>query len=285
MRVLVIGCGSIGSRRARLLAEMGHTLFCDDIQPARAGQVAAMCASITARPAMSATMVDEAAYSAADAAFICTPPDTHVPLAMQCLEAGVPVFVEKPLSVSMDGVAELVEAARGTPSMGACNMRWACGLAGPRESRWRSARFVTSKPLSDWRPGAAQAYRHTGIVLEMAWHDIDLAYLVGGPFQQVQTMGNADAVTVMLEHRSGIMSVVYAAWGEDAETMRYMSVAGDGEPIRIEPDTSDAMYRREMQHFLECVEAGRPTCNPLDSAAHVLEWALRAQGTNMEGAA
>jgi predicted dehydrogenase len=39
---------------------------------------------------------------------ICTPAHTHVPLARAALAAGRHVLIEKPLSTSLDGVAELI---------------------------------------------------------------------------------------------------------------------------------------------------------------------------------
>lgn len=36
-----------------------------------------------------------------DLAHVCTPPGTHVPLAVQCLETGVPVLLEKPPALSL----------------------------------------------------------------------------------------------------------------------------------------------------------------------------------------
>ena len=50
------------------------------------------------------------ALSKFDAAVVCTPAHLHVPMATQILQSGVNVLIEKPLSVSLAGVSELIQA-------------------------------------------------------------------------------------------------------------------------------------------------------------------------------
>ncbi len=47
-----------------------------------------------------------------DAVAICTPPETHFDIARQCLEAGLNVLVEKPLTTRSDEAIELIRVAR-----------------------------------------------------------------------------------------------------------------------------------------------------------------------------
>src|SRR5690606_35574614 len=42
-----------------------------------------------------------------DAAVVCTPAQTHLPIAQACLAKGLSLLIEKPLSISLDGTAEL----------------------------------------------------------------------------------------------------------------------------------------------------------------------------------
>ena len=46
-----------------------------------------------------------------EAVFICTPNDTHAPIAIECLNAGKNVLCEKPASVSLDLVKKMKETA------------------------------------------------------------------------------------------------------------------------------------------------------------------------------
>jgi predicted dehydrogenase len=52
------------------------------------------------------------ANSEIDLIDICLPPNLHVDFALQALEAGKHVFVEKPMALTADGCREMVEAAR-----------------------------------------------------------------------------------------------------------------------------------------------------------------------------
>src|SRR6185437_15799155 len=47
-----------------------------------------------------------------EVAFICNPSGLHVDVALQCVDAGCDIFVEKPLSNSLAGVERLIQLAR-----------------------------------------------------------------------------------------------------------------------------------------------------------------------------
>ena len=108
--VLVIGCGGIGERHLRCFQKTGRA------------RVAACDADAGRRERMAATygvpVVADAneAITSGDvtAVVICTPAHTHVPLARAALAAGRHVLIEKPLSTSLDGVAELITARNRT---------------------------------------------------------------------------------------------------------------------------------------------------------------------------
>lgn len=267
MRCLVIGCGSIGSRRARILQEMGHDVWAYDSEPARVNALYAAGDCTIPSYGPNYWLADGKGY---DAAFVCTPPDTHIRIVRAALLAMIPTFVEKPLSLSMDGIPELIEATKkaGLVTMGACNLRFAYDVPD------LPTQMVATvwKPLSEWRPGA-EAYRANGLVLECAIHELDLVYSLHGPIRAITALGDEDHTCLVVTHESGDESHVYASWQEGKPTIR--NIHGGG--YVYEPDLSDEMYRREMAHFLDCVERGVETCNPLRNAAHVLEWALKAQ--------
>ena len=56
-------------------------------------------------------MEDLIAAKACDAVHVLTPPDTHRALAIQCLEGGLDVLVEKPVALSAAETREIAEAA------------------------------------------------------------------------------------------------------------------------------------------------------------------------------
>jgi predicted dehydrogenase len=55
---------------------------------------------------------EAAAEGGVDAVYVATPPSEHVAHALLCLDAGIPVLVEKPFATSAAGAAQIAEAAR-----------------------------------------------------------------------------------------------------------------------------------------------------------------------------
>ena len=76
MRCLVTGCGSIGSRRARLLVEMGHTVMCHDADTDRAVELYHALGP-NAKASLGGN-VWTGAEDGYDAVFVCTPAATHL---------------------------------------------------------------------------------------------------------------------------------------------------------------------------------------------------------------
>lgn len=117
LSTLVAGCGSIGRRHARVLASLGvrHIRACDPIAANRD----ALRAEV---PTVALFDSYEAALSESpDAVIICTPTWFHIPMAKQAVTAGCHVFIEKPLSNSLEGVDELGAICRAKQKI--------CGVA------------------------------------------------------------------------------------------------------------------------------------------------------------
>lgn len=266
-RVLIVGLGSIGNRRARMLAEMGHCVF-------------------TCDPAVGAAQFDDLSfaldvlkseYGGLQAALVCTPAAAHYEVARQCVEAGIPSFIEKPLCATWEDLSRFGDLARycaaiaDPPAIGvACNMRYAYDV---ESAGYPFATLWSEKPLWDWRPGAMKAYGENGIILESAVHELDVACSLFGPIRSAEVVGSADNVTICVRHECG-ESAIICNWSDYADTRRYLMLQGHAErpPRYVEPDLSDDMYRREMADFL----AGR-FVNPLATALRVTDVAIRLQ--------
>ncbi len=112
LSALIVGCGSIGRRHARVLRSLGlRDLRACDLS---AEQRAALAAEGPVRAQFDSFGAGLAAKP--DTVFICTPPSLHVGMAVQALDGGCHVFCEKPLSSGLDGLDALERAiARLTP--------------------------------------------------------------------------------------------------------------------------------------------------------------------------
>ncbi len=110
MKVAVIGCGRIG-RSEHIPAYAKNPLsqieYLVDIRPERAIEMAAQYNV----PHAVADYWDVLASPDVEAVSICTPNDTHAPIAIACLEAGKHVLCEKPASVNIELVKKMKEAA------------------------------------------------------------------------------------------------------------------------------------------------------------------------------
>src|SRR5262245_43219568 len=106
-RVLVVGAGSIGERHVRCFQKTGRAVvsICES-DPKRRAEVADQYD-------LDRTFaeLDAAVFEKHDAVVVATPAHIHIAVAQSAIKSGCHVLIEKPLSVSTDGVAELGEAA------------------------------------------------------------------------------------------------------------------------------------------------------------------------------
>lgn len=109
LRVIVIGCGNMGSSHARAYARTaGFTLAgLVDRDTVRARKLADELGG----PPVFAEVAEAYARANPDVVCICTYPDTHHALVMQALAAGKHVFVEKPLAPTVEQAEEIARAA------------------------------------------------------------------------------------------------------------------------------------------------------------------------------
>ncbi|MCO5236468.1 MAG: Gfo/Idh/MocA family oxidoreductase [Chitinophagaceae bacterium] len=108
-KALVLGLGSIGQRHARLLSERSdvEVSLCD-ISEALRHQAAD---ALVKPPAAVYSLFADALQAQPDIAFVCVPNHLHVPMALQAVQHGTDVLVEKPVSDSLEKARELVTAA------------------------------------------------------------------------------------------------------------------------------------------------------------------------------
>ncbi len=107
MKVLVVGCGSIGLRHIRHLRQLGiRAIEAADSNPA-------VCRRVQGQCGVTVHLNAERAFDRKpDVVLVCTPAATHVPMVNRALDAGAHVFVEKPLSTNLEGTDALVERVR-----------------------------------------------------------------------------------------------------------------------------------------------------------------------------
>jgi predicted dehydrogenase len=163
-----------------------------------------------------------------DVVVVATSNDVHVPLAVAALDLGKPVVVDKPLALTSDDAARLVEHARacGVPLGVFHNRRWdsdtltaadllgsgALGTVHRLESR-----FTRFRPqvVDRWRekPGGG------GVLLDLGTHLVDQAVHLLGPVREVwadvrELRHGAqvdDDCVLALTHESGAGSLLWCS--------------------------------------------------------------------------
>ncbi|MGW3632744.1 Gfo/Idh/MocA family protein [Streptomyces sp. NPDC005122] len=138
-----------------------------------------------------------------DAVLVLTPDHTHADLAREALRAGKPVFVEKPLDITIERCDAVLRTAfeTGTRLYVGHNMRHMPvirlmrdlvrgGAVGTVKTVWvrHFVGFGGDWYFKDWH---AERRFTTGLLLQKGAHDIDvLHWLAGGYTRQVQALGD-----------------------------------------------------------------------------------------------
>lgn len=111
IKIVVVGCGNMGSSHARAYNKLDEFEIVGivDQDPKR---VEDFNASVNGNYKHFSDFSVALAETKPDAVAICTYPATHEPLAIQAMEAGCHVFVEKPISSTVEGARKVVECAK-----------------------------------------------------------------------------------------------------------------------------------------------------------------------------
>jgi predicted dehydrogenase len=221
MKLLVVGCGSIGRRHAANAAALATVGVCDALP--QAAQECARAAGVQAF-----ANLDEAFAWNPQAVVVATPHRSHLAIARRAIEGGADVLIEKPLSDSMHGVDDFLNAALRSRRRAyvVCNMRFHPGPAALKASLTRVgkplfARAHVGNYLPSMRPGrdyrelyAARRAEGGGVVLD-AVHEIDYLTWLFGPVRAAACRAGKlsdlhldveDHALLSLAHASGVES-------------------------------------------------------------------------------
>ena len=206
LRVAVVGVGA-RARMAQWAGRTGvpaHVVRAVDVDPAgkdRAHELFGPGAAFTTDHRD--LLAPDGHGRTVDAAFVCTPDDTHADIAEDLLRAGVAVYLEKPLATTTEDCDRVLGAAAetGTKLYVGHNMRHmavvrtmrdviARGEIGEVQAVW-CRHFVGNGGdyyFKDWHADRA---RSTGLLLQKAVHDIDVIHwLAGSTTRDVVGMGD-----------------------------------------------------------------------------------------------
>lgn len=249
--VLVIGCGSIGERHLRCFQRSGRArVTACDVNPALRQAMQARY-----RVTAVADWRDALVAGSHDAAVICTPAPAHVPIALELLERGLHVLIEKPLSHSLQDVDILVNASAtsGRQTAVAYVFHVFPFLAEARQFLRRGelgpvlhATVTSGQPFHLLRPAFAQTYYRDrrsggGAIQDALTHAANWIESVVGPADSVlcdcshQFLAGVtveDTVNISARHGSTLVSYALNQFQAPNETVFDLHAAGGS--VRIE---------------------------------------------------
>lgn len=110
IKIIVIGCGNMGASHARAYHQLEGFELAGLIArgPERRSKLAAELGGIAQYDTLEAAIADAKPHAAA----ICTYPDSHADYAFRCLDAGLHIFMEKPLAETVEEAREILRRAQ-----------------------------------------------------------------------------------------------------------------------------------------------------------------------------
>jgi predicted dehydrogenase len=235
MKILMIGLGGIGQRHTRnLRALLGDSAEFIAYRVRRQTHVVTPTMGADAGRNVENeysirvfSSLDEALAEKPDIAFVCNPSSLHVPVALSCIRAGCDIFVEKPLSDSINGIEELVRAAAGQKRIAMvgyqlrfhpCLRKLAEILQSRVLGNMLAVRATVGEYLPNWHPYedyrqmyAARADLGGGVVLSQI-HEFDYLYsLFGLPSRIYALGGHWSELEIDVEDSASILMECYVA--------------------------------------------------------------------------
>jgi predicted dehydrogenase len=187
VRIGMVGAGAVAARHVRALLAMDGVEVAAVADPAleRAKELAAE-AGAAAYP----NHMELLAAERLDAVYICVPPFAHGAPELAVIDAGLPMFVEKPVAIDQETAATIAARLAGTSLVTCTGYHWrwldifdrAAGLLADRPARLVQCSWLDKVPPPPWwrrRDGSG------GQTIEQTTHVLDVARGLAGDVTEV----------------------------------------------------------------------------------------------------
>lgn len=299
MKVAIVGCGGIGRRYASILADITNVVAVCDPDGDRAAEAAGACG---AKPYSS--LEEALEHEDFDTVFICTSTRFHKPVFLSAVEAGKRIFLEKPMSESLDDAMQMVDAHGGAGKLTfgfGFKLRFEGIFALARQivksgeiGQVRTMAFTYSQSLPS---GDRIWYVDSGILNEMHIHGLDLVTWWAGvsPREVSAKLGRSlgrqgeDSAWTELHYDNGARAVVHGGYYPDfpnvsgRSDISFQIMGTKGHIVGYRPDTVHVVspkrtetlieplvdpFVTELRAFVAAVEKGEPA--PVSGEAGLL---------------
>ncbi len=251
VRAAVVGCGDISAVHLAALRDLDGVELVGvcDVDAARA--TAAADAQSTAAYTDHREMLDTLRP---DVVHVCTPHDQHAPVAVDCIERGVHVVLEKPVAHTLTHAQPVLDASLANPAVKVA----VCFQNRYNRASQEAFRLIHEGSLGAVRGASATVAWHRtpeyyargpwrgqrrrsggGVLMNQAIHTLDLVQWFLGPVahvgSRIGTLSLAEYIDVedtaqlVMDHESGSRSVLFATLANSVDS-----------PVTIEIDTERA---------------------------------------------
>ena len=294
VRVGVIGVGYLGQHHARIFSELEgvELLGVADAESKKAGEIADKygCRSFTEY----ADLIE-----ACDALSIVTPTTTHHAIAMECLNAGKDLFIEKPITERLDEAKDIMEAAeknRLILQVGHLE-RYNPAIIAATEMV-KAPKFIEAERLSPFLGRGIDV----DVTLDLMIHDIDIVLsLVRSKVKEIRATGDSimtgkvDVAKAWLEFENGCKALITAS-RLATEKMRklrvhqedsYISIDYQSQEVRryfkrgadisfdvVKPENKEPL-KEELRDFISCIQSRKRPMVSGKEAMDALEIVLK----------
>ena len=188
-----------------------------------------------------------------DVVAVCTPPADHARLTAAALEAGKHLLVEKPLALTAEDAARVIEAAARAPGLATVGLvyRWhrlhriarsliAAGRIGPvaaLHAVMTSDAAISPERSAGWRTDPAAG---GGVLQELGTHQVDLwRFLLGSELGPLRAVTSGQSAT--LAGRMGDGTVVSATLSSAAGCNHELTAYGRSATLSVRSDRYDGL--------------------------------------------
>jgi len=210
VRAAVIGAGYLGRFHPQKCAKLPRATLVGVADPDTGSR-----ARVAAELGVAAFDDWHALLGVVDAVSIATPTPTHYAIAKECLQAGIHVLVEKPITTTVAEAEDLIaEAARTGCILQVGHLERFNAALTAIEGLVTKPRFIESQRLAPFKLRGTDG----SVVLDLMIHDIDLIQsIVGSPLVDVDAIGtkvfsdDLDIVNARLRFATGCVANVTAS--------------------------------------------------------------------------
>jgi len=200
VKIGFVGAGWVATQHFKSLAQVpeANIVACTDVDEDKAAEAAARFAGAAAYTDYR-NMLDSQEL---DAVYVCLPPHVHGEMELALIDAGIPFFVEKPLSHNLETAERILEALEPTTPITAVGymMRYADNAARVKELLAEETPVVARSIYACGVPGPPWWRRKEqsgGQVVEQTTHLFDLACYLFGEVESVYCRPRRGLITDM----------------------------------------------------------------------------------------